>query len=367
MCQARVSLHFHSVLVWTILGSLTFGFCSIWTLHFVAMLAYELDVQIGVNVPLTVLSSILAVLFTFAALASDLLWTTCTGRRHGDIQNARKRKVATGTKTREPAITQDSDSRPLLDHTEEDEAGSPLMYNSEMSNIQHQGETREADYFAGTNGQGNLRTTSPDPFGSDQAQDMHLRGESPAGTPNSKQPPNTIVAVHPESTGAESSEPSTSRRSSSFTGSSSTVSHGFSSIMNIAYRTASPGKNAFIATGDALYHGCTTKNAARGFLWSLAITSMHYSGIFALRVPDGHCTLDYGLVVLSGIMSWLVCVIGCILMPEMETHLSQQFLFSAVATLGVAAMHFTGNPSQRRNFEVIYLTPARHASCHLLV
>ncbi len=36
MCQARMSVRFSSVLVWTILGSLTFGFCSIWCLHFVA-------------------------------------------------------------------------------------------------------------------------------------------------------------------------------------------------------------------------------------------------------------------------------------------------------------------------------------------
>ena len=59
--------------MWTILGSLTCGFCSIWSLHEVAMLACELDLPIGLDVPLTILSSLLAVIFTFAALASDML------------------------------------------------------------------------------------------------------------------------------------------------------------------------------------------------------------------------------------------------------------------------------------------------------
>jgi NO-binding membrane sensor protein with MHYT domain len=32
-------------------------------------------------------------------------------------------------------------------------------------------------------------------------------------------------------------------------------------------------------------------------------------------------------------------------MSHMETHLDQQILFSITATTGVAAMHFTGEPS----------------------
>src|ERR1700744_2349092 len=73
MCQARTSRYFSGVLVWTILGSLTFGFCSIWCLHFIAMLACELPLLIGLDGPLTVLSAFLAVAFTFLALASDLM------------------------------------------------------------------------------------------------------------------------------------------------------------------------------------------------------------------------------------------------------------------------------------------------------
>ncbi|MCJ1415696.1 hypothetical protein MMC32_002028 [Xylographa parallela] len=137
------------------------------------------------------------------------------------------------------------------------------------------------------------------------------------------------------------SDRSMSRRSSSFTG-SNFGSGGFGSILNVAYRGASPAKNAFIATWEALYYGCTWKHAIKGFWWSLAITSMHYVGISALRIPNGYSTLDPIFVVLSGLISWAVCHVGCILMSKMETNLGQQFLFSIVATIGVAAMHFTG-------------------------
>jgi NO-binding membrane sensor protein with MHYT domain len=122
--------------------------------------------------------------------------------------------------------------------------------------------------------------------------------------------------------------------------------------MNIAYLTASPAKNVFLVTGETLYLGLTPKNIAKGFIWSLAITSMHYAGIGALNIPSGYYTLDYAWVVLSGMISWIVCVVGCILMSRMETHLGQQFLFSVAATAGVTSMHFTGKIIARE-FETI--------------
>jgi hypothetical protein len=76
-----------------------------------------------------------------------------------------------------------------------------------------------------------------------------------------------------------SSEHSISGRSSSLLGSNSTSSYGLGAMMNIAYRSTSQSKNAFLATREALYAGCTRKNVLKGFLWSLAITSMRkYSG-----------------------------------------------------------------------------------------
>lgn len=132
-----------------------------------------------------------------------------------------------------------------------------------------------------------------------------------------------------------------SRRSSTFTGTSQS-SNGLRDILHMAFQSTAPAKNAFVATGERLYSGCTIKNISKGFLWSLAITSMHYVGILALRVPQGYVVFHPGLVVLSALISWIVCLVGCILMSKIETHLTQQLLFAAVASTGVAAMHFTG-------------------------
>jgi signal transduction histidine kinase/CheY-like chemotaxis protein len=106
--------------------------------------------------------------------------------------------------------------------------------------------------------------------------------------------------------------------------------------------TALKATNALVGTVYLLYHGATFGHFAKGFIWSLAITSMHYSGILALKIPQGHVTLQPFLVLLSATISWLVCTIGCILIPQIEVNLSQQLIFSTVSAAGVAAKHFTG-------------------------
>ena len=371
MCQARMSIHFPSVLVWTILGSLTFGFCSIWSLHFVAMLACELDLPIGINVPLTLLSAALAVSFTFAALASDLLWDKyMNGRRKN--RRTLKRERPPSSLTDSPTLNaRDPSSQSLLDSIEEDdqerEEGDEYeegRYDQDVEDSQSP-LTSPQSYFQ----QGRNRTFNPDtppktpPISSrpllhrdigNKGSETNLNG-SAAETPTKytvHSPGRTTptrIGSPESSTGLlefpkyqrRPSEQSISRRSDSFMGSTHS-SYGLGNIMNLAYRSTSPAKNAFIATGEALYAGCTRKNIAKGFLWSLAITSMHYVGIVALRIPQGDFTLEPPLVILSGLISWVVCFVGCVLLFQIETHLTQQFLFAVVACTGVAAMHFTG-------------------------
>ena len=371
MCQARMSVHFSSVLIWTILGSLTFGFCSIWSLHFVAMLACELDLPIGINVPLTLLSAALAVLFTFAALASDLLWDTyMTSRRRS--RRTPKRERATSYLAGSPRINaRTPSSEHLLDSIEEenqeeeeadeyeeerydqhvDDLQSPLLSPKPFSQ-------QDRNMIFSPDTPPKTPPISPQPvFQSDSGNKslgLHLNGsaaESP--TKDSVQSPGRTTPTRVGSPGSSTglsgfpklqrrpSEQSTSHRSDSFMGSNHS-SYGLGNIVNLAYRSTSPAKNAFIGTGEALYAGCTRRNIAKGFMWSLAITSMHYVGITALRIPQGDFTLEPPLVILSGLISWVVCLIGCVLMSQIETHLTQQFLFALVACTGVAAMHFTG-------------------------
>lgn len=73
MCQARCAHNLSGVLIWTGLGSLIFGFCATWCLHFLGMLSCGFDVPIGLNTTWTILSAVLAVSFTFGALSTDLI------------------------------------------------------------------------------------------------------------------------------------------------------------------------------------------------------------------------------------------------------------------------------------------------------
>ena len=355
MCQARLSARFSSVFAWTILGSLTFGFCSIWCLHFVAMLACELDLSIGIDVAWTVLSAVLAVSFTFASLASDLLWKKYR-KSYGKRQHILKRRKL---QTNGPnALCRKDSSKPLLNDIDQDGADVPsddgdLEYSAQFDSrrgrtvemngqatggvhapVEPPVETPRSGRDALALHDGELQSNPGLSNGQNNAQ-AHTSYKRPnlSDTPNGRYSSDSIQRT--------SSEYSTSRRSSSFMGSSSSA-YGFGNIKKIAKLGASPAKNAFIAMGEALYTGCTIKNIIKGFFWSLAITSMHYAGIAALRIPSGYFTLDPSLVVLSALISWIVCLVGCILMAQIESNLAQQWLFSVVASTGVAAMHFTG-------------------------
>lgn len=363
MCQARMSAQFSSVFVWTLLASLTFGFCSIWSLHEVAMLACELDLPIGIDVPLTILSSILAVLFTFGALSSDLLWN-----RYARVQKKKARRAKRafrGADTSMIPLSRENSAKYQLARSEED-----------MEEGNNREEEEDDDNMDGENSYKNRRRSSSEesdpvtPYRDDDYSQPGTPAASTVTTPSigtvepllTDQTPDTAKPVpRPTITPIQSSEAvetydetnsvvsesalsstnGSSRRSSSYMG-SNTSSYGLSNIINTAYRSGNSGKNAFLTTGEALYHGLTYKNIFKGFFWSLAITSMHYVGIAGLKIPHGYYTLNPYLFVLSGLISWIVCLVGCILMAQMETHLSQQFLFSFVATAGVAAMHFTG-------------------------
>jgi NO-binding membrane sensor protein with MHYT domain len=343
MCQARASIGFNAVLVWTLLASLTFGFCSIWSLHFVAMLAYELDILIGINTGLTVLSSALAVVFTFAALAADLLWDTYSREKKGKTRKRKRRTPANGRPGPQREPSSDTDSRPLLGQSEDLEDLSPRL-DSDPNPFELDGVDGEDNEQLDPPISQNMGASKPVRSITTLPLFDRSRAISASNSNRNRNRNRELFSEYADSTTdpTDSGEQSSSGQSSSLIGSSSTSTFGLSSIVNIAYLSASPAKNVFLVTGETLFLGLTPKNIAKGFVWSLAITSMHYAGIGALNIPSGYYTLNYAWVVLSGMISWLVCVVGCILMSQMETHLGQQFLFSVAATAGVTSMHFTG-------------------------
>ena len=231
-------------------------------------------------------------------------------------------------------VMQESTSSPLLARFEEQEAYPEAFQDVESPLLQDNGH-EDSDNESSSDSDSSCSAQPTVPLLNGSVSRAALSGPDEGPETSHK------YAYHPGMQRRGSSQHSISRRSDSVMSSTNSI-YSLSNIMNLANRGTSPAKNAFIITGEALYAGCTCRNILKGFLWSLAITSMHYVGITALRIPSGYSTLEPGLVVLSALISWAVCLVGCILMARIETQLAQQFLFALVACGGVAAMHFTG-------------------------
>jgi hypothetical protein len=263
MCHARLSLHFSSVLLWSLLGSMIFGFCSVWSLHEVAMLACQFDLKIGINAPLTVLSSLLAVMFTFVALSGDLLWSRYRARR-----GRRKSRV------KQPS--QDHNARSLSNPRRtdsDDRAMVPLLdtHDSEEGEIENDGTNSAPPDNYPRSAPPLLRSTYPElppsPGSSNRysiasSSDMPWARDQIIGMDT---PPEQHVT---EGSGSQTS--SFAVRNSSI---SSSLGLG-SALVNLTNRAKGPAGNAFVATANLLYTGAGCRSSGKGFLWSLAITSM---------------------------------------------------------------------------------------------
>lgn len=388
MCHARMSLRFPSVLMWCLLGSLVFGFCSVWCLHEVAMLACEFDLKIGVNPPLTVLSAFLPVFFTFLALSSELLWDRWHHGRGRKKRKSKRSRQHTTTlspigKANRLGMQPLSALRPVTEEGEEEDRDDeeiapdqPLLAHSYQSVARDSGtsswgerrsDSGRSQHDGSASFDSSLLPPSPGivmsprinprdsirPVASRSASGrsipslrivstVSLRDDASAGLRDDASSgfQDDASTLSSGSFGQSSCDLPSIRRQSS---AGSSTSFGLSSAMGIAYRRAPASTvNAFVALAKLVYLGLTIKNIITGFLWSIAITSMHYSGIYGLEIPNGRVVLNSWIVLASALISWIVCTVGCISMAEMEARLTQQLLFSVIATTGVAAMHFTG-------------------------
>jgi signal transduction histidine kinase len=325
MYHARVSVRLSTVFLWSMVGSLIFGFCSVWSFHEVAMLAYEFDLPVGVDPWLTILSALLAVSFTFAALAIDLLWD-----RYRNPQYRKRRRKRTNSKPLDTYNMPSGSSEPLLG------ASSDVEENN-SSDILGSANDHMASRPASANGYIDQETAT----GSvEYFRDGHLIIQSTATAKKMSDDISLMSATVPREDSSDAQDRSSSDYSLSRNVSMSSGSFG----IDLIARATLPSKacNPFISVATLIYAGCTWRNTLKGFLWSLAVTSMHYVGIFALRIPGGGFQLNPWLVLLSALCSWGTCFIGNILLNNLETQLIQQLLFSVIAASGISAMHFIG-------------------------
>lgn len=264
------------------------------------MLAFEFDLLVEVDAGWTILSSVLAVGFTFVALATDLLWDRYQERRKGPRRRSRRSSHARLRSISQTAKHDSPDSSaPLLQENdtddEEDVDVSPAP-GMEPVTVAYTSDPQTMAYAQST-----YRSPSVSSAGR----------SGPSKIPNGLIPPR--LSLHEEEATENLPNPTESRTRTSSDYSlygqttSSSTSLGLGSAMGLIYRRSSqPAKNAFAATANLLYDGCTTRNLGKGFIWSLAVTGMHYAGILGLQIPYGYVRFNPGLVILSAIISWVV-------------------------------------------------------------
>lgn len=95
------------------------------------MLACILDLPIGIHILLTILSSLLALIFIFVALPSDLLWDRLQRRMQ-------KKKKDKATRRADHLLDKDTSIRPLTDSHDTTERGDESVqrddqYQSQLS------------------------------------------------------------------------------------------------------------------------------------------------------------------------------------------------------------------------------------------
>ncbi|KAK4164783.1 hypothetical protein QBC43DRAFT_317451 [Cladorrhinum sp. PSN259] len=298
MIQAQLSANFFTVFTWIAIISLTFGFCASWSLHFVGMLSCKLDLPVGLDFGLTLFSAVLAVTFTFAAFGAELLWKRYNNDKSRDVSNRKP----------DPLATEGLDMQ---------DGGSSMPLLADDSTDRH------------INGDGADQEGGDIELGQIDALRQQRISTSHEFRRRSSYPP---FLAHMPSTEHRYSRPQSHLRfGSSELDLKSMADHG-----------TAPRQNAFVATYTGIIGGMSWKAVLMGLVWSLSLTCMHYGGLLAMRIPEGKLTFDPVLVVISAIISWVVCIAGYIYMVNIEPHLSQQVLFSAIAASGIATMHFTG-------------------------
>lgn len=110
--------------LWNLLAAILFGLCSVWSLHFLAMLSASFPVAVHLDAGLTAFSAFVAVLFTYLALVSERFTSRYLRRRW------RKMRAAVRAWSR-------SGSRRRVSHEEDGETGARGATDGQ----QHDGET----------------------------------------------------------------------------------------------------------------------------------------------------------------------------------------------------------------------------------
>ncbi|KAH9942971.1 histidine kinase [Amylocystis lapponica] len=349
--------------VWTFLASLAFGFCAIWSMHFVGMLACRLDVKIGFDGLLTVLSAVVAVVFTFAALSSSYVTEVI---EHKISTWNRSLRTSLSSTWNIPVTLDPEVGYQALPHG--DEQG--IAGVSDQPTVEYEG--YEDDFTEVALEQGrplgrdHRRTPSPQEVAFSTSvptgQSRKVSYSLPAGVRNTtvqtpppsprQRPPLRSIEESTDAPGAESNSRSSSDSSGGSTLASGSMFWGESLHVGLSQEARARIKShaqkqplperGWREWARNHYETLTLLVLIRAAIWGMALVLMHYCGMWAMYIPGGRIVWNTAVVALSYVVAFAVCLVACITMERMEVHFGRQVAFSTIAALGCCSMHYTG-------------------------
>ncbi|KAI0352202.1 hypothetical protein OH77DRAFT_1561431 [Trametes cingulata] len=360
--------------IWTFCASIAFGFCAIWAMHFVGMLACRLDVEIRFDIPLTILSAVVAVGFTFAALASP--YATEAIENSAPVRTLSKWNRGLYASVSHLVAGRTSDDleaayAPLRTTDPEEHAASPLTGrtyldegdlegSSDDDESGHNSASAERSYPADVRPGTSIPVSDPVDLTERSSREATAISygrdgshKSPSRSPARQRLLHRALTSSAASRASEDSTPS----SSTTTTSSSSESSFTRNLSGTTLETSSSS-----SWGEPLHSGLSRETrlrikarakerpipefgwrywlrahyksitfflCVRAAIWAAAIVFMHYCGMWAMEIPEGRILWDMRIVALSYLVAF-------------ATHFGRQMVFSTLAALGCCSMHYTG-------------------------
>ncbi|TFK87750.1 hypothetical protein K466DRAFT_490293 [Polyporus arcularius HHB13444] len=348
--------------VWTFCASIAFGFCAIWSMHFVGMLACRLDVDVTFDVFLTVLSAVIAVVFTFAAMASPYASEAIDNSAPMRILSRWNSEICSGVVSLfTPRKLHDLEAGYAPLHSSDPDEHTTLPGGDEVLD--------EDDHSGGSSDEVEV--------GDELSPSLpHAAPSAPISSPVRGGPSRTLSGGRRASFILGNDSPTTPRprllhrafggATTALTtpsGSSSTSSSESSFTRSLSGTTlATTATSASNSWAEPLRAGLSREArlrikarakerpppefgwwywlkqhystisvflVLRAAIWAAAIVFMHYCGMWAMIIPEGRISWDLRIVALSYVVAF-------------SSHIARQMIFSTIAALGCCSMHYTG-------------------------
>ncbi|EED79627.1 hypothetical histidine kinase [Postia placenta Mad-698-R] len=315
---------------------LSFGRCHIQ----MGMLACRLDIRVRFNIPLTILSAVVAVAFTFAAFWTAYLSETIENPHVTLLVSQAYKAVRACIYSRCPerdpeaayeALQQDGEGhhddpcpRTSQDWTEEEWDVGENMEPGPCQRSQTPLRRLSCDEHDTSS------TTSSSSTRSDSSEHMRQHVASGSGS--------TFSGTTLASTASLSGTSHPSWDESLHAG----LSRETRLRLTAQAQERPPPMFDWRYWAKTHWKTVTRLLALRAAVWGMALVLMHYCGMWAMHIPGGHISWNPGIVVLSYGVAFAMCLVACIFMEHMDMHFGRQVAFSTIAAFGCCSMHYTG-------------------------